>query len=55
MLAQLLGTKAESNSTLSDFVRNASSREKKRVYNRVIEKAIAAQNEVLERHAKNKE
>ena len=54
MLAQLLGTKTEANSALSEFVHNASSREKKRVYKRVIDKAIAAQNEVMERQAKNK-
>lgn len=54
MLAQLLGTKAEANSALSEFVRNASSREKKRVYNHVIEKAISAQNEVLERQSGQK-
>lgn len=54
MFAQLLGTKAEENSKLSEFVRSASSRQKKRVYNRVIEKAIASQNEVLERQASGK-
>lgn len=54
MLRKLFGTKAQVNSALSEFVRNASSREKKRVYNHVIEKAIAAQNEVLERQSKHK-
>ncbi|WP_369744010.1 hypothetical protein AB8S08_05320 [Pseudidiomarina sp. PP-1MA] len=49
MLSRIFGSKAPENSNLSEFVRNAKSREKKRVYARVIDKAIEAQNEVIER------
>lgn len=34
---------------LSDFIRNASAREKKRVYKQVLEKATESQNRVLAR------
>lgn len=54
MLAQLFRTKAEENSKLSEFVRTASSRQKKRVYIHVIEKAIASQNEVINRQLATK-
>ena len=46
--------KAQGNSKLSEFVRSASSREKKRVYKDVIEQAIASQNELLKRQASAK-
>lgn len=54
MFSQFFGTKAEGNSKLSEFVRSASSRQKKRVYEHVIEKAIASQNEVLDRQSSYK-
>lgn len=38
----------------SDFIRNASSAEKKRVYKRVLEKASESQNRVLARGANTK-
>lgn len=49
MFSRLLKPSTTYNSNLSEFVRNAKSREKKRVYARVIDKAIEAQNEVIER------
>jgi len=48
MFSRLLKPSTTYNSNLSEFVRNAKSREKKRVYARVIDKA-EAQNEVIER------
>lgn len=38
----------------SEFIRNASSREKKRVYKHVLEKATESQNRVLSRVATSK-
>jgi hypothetical protein len=38
----------------SDFIRNASSRKKKRVYKHVLEKATESQNRVLSRVATSK-
>lgn len=49
MFSRVLKPSTTYNSNLSEFVRNAKSREKKRVYARVIDKAIEAQNEVIER------
>jgi len=40
--------RAESSSKFSVFIREAKSREKKKVYRRVIEDAIREQNEVVE-------
>ncbi|GAA0370868.1 hypothetical protein GCM10009092_39000 [Bowmanella denitrificans] len=49
MFANLLKKKpVEHSSRLSDFVRNADSAEKKKVYSRVIDRAIASQNAVIE-------
>lgn len=44
--------KATESSKLSDLVHNAKSRDKKRIYARVIDRAIAEQNAVLERQKK---
>ena len=41
--------KTTSSSQFSEFIRNASSAEKKRVYKRVLEKASESQNRVLAR------
>lgn len=50
MFSNLLKEKpVEHSSKLSDFVRNADSAEKKKVYSRVIDRAIASQNTVIER------
>lgn len=40
-------TKPKESSAFSDFIRNASSRDKKRVYRRVLDKATEAQQSVL--------
>ncbi len=45
--------RADSSSEFSVFIREAKSREKKKVYKRVIEKAIKEQNEVVERTTAN--
>ena len=42
---------AETSSALSVFIRTAKSREKKKIYKRVIEKAIREQNKVIEDRA----
>lgn len=42
-------TKAVASTPFSEFIRNASSAEKKRVYKRVLEKASESQNRVLAR------
>ncbi len=39
----------EDSSAFSEFIRNASSREKKRVYMRVIEKSIESQKKMLDK------
>ena len=39
--------KAVSSTPFSEFIRNASSAEKKRIYKRVLEKASESQNQVL--------
>ena len=44
---------ADSSSEFSVFIREAKSREKKKVYKRIIEKAIEEQNEVVERATGN--
>ena len=41
--------KVASSTPFSEFIRNASSAEKKRVYKRVLEKATESQNRVLSR------
>ena len=41
--------KAVASTPFSEFIRNASSREKKRVYKHVLEKATESQNRVLSR------
>jgi len=41
--------KAVASTSFSEFIRNASSREKKRVYKHVLEKATESQNQVLAR------
>ena len=43
--------KAVASTPFSEFIRNASSREKKRVYKHVLEKATESQNRVLARIA----
>ena len=43
--------KATSSTSFSEFIRTASSAEKKRVYKRVLEKATERQNRVLDRAA----
>ena len=43
--------KAESSSEFSRFIREAKSREKKKVYKRVIEVAIKEQNELVKKTA----
>jgi hypothetical protein len=43
--------KAIASTPFSEFIRNASSAEKKRVYKRVLEKATESQNRVLARAA----
>jgi hypothetical protein len=40
-------------SALSDFVRNASSSDKKRIYTRVLERATERQRSVMEKAARN--
>jgi hypothetical protein len=44
-------SKAVASTPFSEFIRNASSKEKKRVYKRVLEKASESQNRVLARAA----
>ena len=44
-------SKTVSSTPFSEFIRNASSAEKKRVYKRVLEKASESQNRVLARAA----
>ena len=44
--------KTTESSNLSNFVHNAKSRDKKRVYARVIDRAIAEQNAVVDRQKK---
>jgi hypothetical protein len=46
--------KAVTSTPFSEFIRNASSREKKRVYKHVLEKATESQNRVLSRVAASK-
>lgn len=46
--------KAVASTPFSEFIRYASSREKKRVYKHVLEKATASQNRVLSRAATSK-
>lgn len=41
--------KPKDSSAFSEFIRNASSREKKRVYTRVIKKSIEAQKKILDK------
>ena len=47
-------SKAVASTPFSEFIRNASSAEKKRVYKRVLEKASESQNRVLARVASSK-
>ena len=48
MFAKLLnGQSPKHNSSLSEFVRNADSSEKKKVYSRVIHRAVESQNSVV--------
>jgi hypothetical protein len=47
-------SKALASTPFSEFIRNASSAEKKRVYKRVLEKASESQNRVLARVASAK-
>jgi len=46
--------KATKSSSFSEFIRNASSAEKKRVYKRVLEQATASQKKVIAEAAANK-
>lgn len=46
--------KSQGASALSEFIRNASSRDKKRIYTRVLEKATERQKAVMERAARCK-
>jgi hypothetical protein len=43
--------KTSASTPFSEFIRNASSREKKRVYKQVLEKATESQNRILSRVA----
>jgi hypothetical protein len=52
MLSLKRKTKAVSSTPFSEFIRNASSAEKKRVYQRVLEKVSESQNKVLLKTAK---
>ena len=45
---------ARTSSDLSVFIRTAKSREKKKVYKRVIEEANREQNELIKKHAANR-
>ncbi len=47
-------SKAVASTPFSEFIRNASSAEKKRVYKRVLEKASESQNRVLARVTSSK-
>jgi hypothetical protein len=47
-------SKAVASTPFSEFIRNASSAEKKRVYKRVLEKASESQNRILKRAASAK-
>lgn len=47
MFAFKFKSKTVSSTPFSEFIRNASSAEKKRVYKRVLEKASESQNQVL--------
>ena len=47
MLSLKRKSKTVASTPFSDFIRNASSAEKKRVYKRVLEKASESQNQVL--------
>lgn len=51
MFSFLRKPKPVTSTPLSEFIRNASSREKKRVYKQVLEKATESQNRVLSRVA----
>ncbi len=44
--------KAETSSKFSEFIREASAREKKKVYSTVLKKASERQLEVLDKHAR---
>lgn len=50
MLVNLKKPRSTQNSKLSDFLHNASSSDKKRVYNRVIHRSIASQVQQLNKH-----
>ncbi len=52
MLSLKRKTKTVASTPFSEFIRNASSAEKKRVYKRVLEKASESQNLVLAKTAK---
>lgn len=52
MLSLKRKTKAVSSTPFSEFIRNVSSAEKKRVYQRVLEKVSESQNKVLIKTAK---
>jgi len=51
MFSFMRKSKAVSSTPFSEFIRNASSAEKKRVYKRVLEKASESQNRILARAA----
>jgi hypothetical protein len=54
MLSLKRKSKAVASTPFSEFIRNASSAEKKRIYKRVLEKASEVQNKVLAKSAKSK-
>jgi hypothetical protein len=54
MLSLKRKSKTVVSTPFSEFIRNASSAEKKRVYQRVLEKASESQNQVLAKTAKAK-
>jgi hypothetical protein len=51
MFSFMRKSKAVSSTSFSEFIRHASSAEKKRVYKRVLEKASESQNRILARAA----
>ena len=54
MVSRKRKSKAVVSTPFSEFIRNASSKEKKRVYKHVLEKASESQNRVLDRAASAK-
>ncbi len=49
LLANLFKKKPQTSSTLSEFMRNGKAREHKRVFKKVIEESIKAQQKVIDR------